>query len=189
MEDSIPLEVFDARLFPFGWEQPGFYDNGWDAANMITTLSMNGPGRSQPPAEPYGPLHPRPIGKLGGDRLTPVSGQVQSFSADVDQTIGDPVRRLEATLNLNTTGPARGSSLPVLLNIPDGGSARIILDMGRIVMGQVQFELDAPAGTTIDLSYTEDPLAPRKGGFGGMHAGTRYTSRGENDTFSVYDAL
>ena len=61
--------------------------------------------------------------------------------------------------------------------------------MGRLVMGQVQFELAAPAGTVVDLSYTEDPLAPPKGGFGGMHSGTRYIARGENDSFKVYDAL
>ena len=68
LEEAIPLEVFDARLFPFGWEQPGFDDSAWQNAALITTRSMAGPGRSQPPAEPYGPLHPRPIGKLGGDR-------------------------------------------------------------------------------------------------------------------------
>ncbi|MBE0699499.1 MAG: alpha-L-rhamnosidase, partial [Anaerolineaceae bacterium] len=45
------------------------------------------------------------------------------------------------------------------------------------------------AGTILDLSYTEDPLAPPKGMFGGMHSATRYIARGENDRFKVYDAL
>ncbi len=61
--------------------------------------------------------------------------------------------------------------------------------MGRIVMGQVQFTFQAPAGTIIDFSYTEDPLRPPRGGFGGMHSGTRYYARGADDCFSVYDAL
>ena len=189
LEDHIPLEVFDARKFPFGWEQPGFDDRDWENANMITTRSMNGPGRPQPPAEPYGPLYPRPIAKLGGECLTPTSAQVQYYTDQVEATVGDPVKRLEATFQLTPAGPASPASLPLKVSLSQGGSARVILDMGRLVMGQVQFELEVPAGTVVDLSYTEDPLTPPKGGFGGMHSGTRYVARGENDRFKVYDAL
>jgi alpha-L-rhamnosidase len=190
MEDGIPVEVFDARQLAAGWEQPGFDDSAWGNATMITTRSMNGAGRSQPPAEPYGPLHPRPIAKLGGECLVPLAGgQVQLYSDDVDPAIGDPVKRLAAIFKLNAAGAAQAASLPVTVQPAAGGSARITLDMGRLVMGQVQFELDAPAGAEIDFSYTEDPLAPPNGGFGGMHSGTRYIARGANDRFSVYDAL
>ncbi len=57
-------------------------------------------------------------------------------------------------------------------------------------MGQVQFEVHAPAGTVLDFAYTEDPIQPpHRGGFGGMHAGNRYVARGENDRFKLYDAL
>ena len=189
MEEGIPVEVFDARRFPFGWEQPGFEDSAWQPAVMITTRSMVGAGRSQPPAEPYGPLHPRPIGKLGGECLVPVSTGVQTFSGDVAEKIGDPVRRLEAALKLSPAGAARSASLPVVVDVPGESSARITFDMGRVVMGQVQFELSAPAGTVLDFSYTEDPLSHPKGGFGGMHSATRYVCRGEHDSFKVHDAL
>ena len=189
MEEGIPVEVVDARLLPFGWPQPGFDDSAWANAVVITALNMTGSGRSQPPAEPYGPLHPRPIGKLGGECLAPVSGQVQIFSDAVDANIGDPVKRLEGTFKLTPAGAPTPASTPVSVDLPGGGSARIIFDMGRLVMGQVQFALEVPAGTEVDFSYTEDPLAPPKGGFGGMHSGTRYVARGENDSFKVYDAL
>ena len=132
---------------------------------MIATRSMAGPGRSHPPAEPYGPLHPRPIGKLGGERLAPVSAQVQSFSDDVDAKIGDPVRRLEATLNLSPAGAARSASLPVAVDVPRGGSARITFDMGGSSWARCSSSWSAPAGTVLDLSYTEDPLAPPEGRF------------------------
>jgi hypothetical protein len=189
LEDGIPVEVFNARLFPHGWQEINFDDSSWENASMIAPITMNGPGTPHPPAEPYGPLHPRPIGKLGGDRRSPVSGQVLRLKGQVDEAIGDPVRRLEACLDLEAEGPAEAADLPLTLEVPEGGTIRISLDMGGIVMGQVGFTLESPAGTVLDLSYTEDPLAPRRGGFGGMHAGTRYTARGENDTFSVYDAL
>jgi len=189
LEDGIPVEVFDARRFPLGWEQPGFDDSAWGNAEMITTRSMAGPGRSQPPAEPYGPLHPRPIGKLGGECCTAQTSQVQTYRDQMDPAIGDPVRRLEATFKLEPASTATPVSLPLSVHLQGNESARVILDMGRLVMGQVQFEIQAPAGTILDLSYTEDPLMPPKGGFGGMHSGTRYVARGENDRFQVFDAL
>jgi len=64
-----------------------------------------------------------------------------------------------------------------------------MLDMGGIVMGQVQFEVEAPAGTALDISYTEEPLAAPRHAFDGMHSGTRYVARGANDRFKLFDAL
>ena len=115
---AIPLEVFDARLFPFGWQQPGFDDSAWQNAALITTRSMAGPGRSQPPAEPYGPLHPRPIGKLGGERPAyRFRPRCSPSAAMIDEKIGDPVRRLEATFNLSPAGAVRSAGLPVVVDI------------------------------------------------------------------------
>ncbi len=189
LEEGIPVEVFDARQFPYGWEQPGFDDSGWKNASVIVSMSMSGSTSSHPPSDPYGPLYPRPIGKLGGDRRTPVSARIEALTGRVDEKIGDPVRRLEASLNLTATGTTRLAVLPINLDVPDSDSVRIVLDMGGIVMGQVQFELKAPTGTVVDLSYTEDPLTPPKGIFGDMHSGTRYIARGMDDRFSVFDAL
>ncbi len=189
MEEGIPLEVFDARKFPYGWEQPGFDDSAWSSASEMAMFSFTSRASPQPPAEPYGPLYPRPIGKLGGERRVPVSAQVQMLAGQVDTQVGDPVKRLEATLNLKTKGEAQSGSIPVAVQSSAGSSARITLDMGRIVMGQVQFTVQAPAGAILDFCYTEDPLRPPKGGYGGMHSGTRYYARGVDDSFRVYDAL
>src|SRR5262249_23603900 len=68
-----------------------------------------------------------------------------------------------------------------------GGTARLILDMGGIVSGLVEFSLDAPAGTLLDLSYVEEPVT-RPAGMLGAHAGTRYIARGEHDRFEVFDS-
>jgi alpha-L-rhamnosidase len=65
---------------------------------------------------------------------------------------------------------------------------RLILDMGRIVSGLAQFEVQAPAGTVLDLAYVEDPMTgPSLTSFFGPHAGTRYTTRGTNDRFQAFD--
>lgn len=64
---------------------------------------------------------------------------------------------------------------------------RLSFDMGQVVSGLVEFELDAPAGTVLDLSYTEEPL---KGSVSmdKMRSGTRYITAGEHDHFQVFDS-
>jgi hypothetical protein len=187
--DAIPTEVVDASRLPFGWEQPGFDDSAWGLSHIIPAGGLAGSGgRTRPPTDPYGPLHPRPIGKLGGALRTPVSVRAETLAGQVAALSGDPVKRLQKTLDL-AASPAAGDRLPLALDAPADGCVRIALDMGGIVMGQVQFEIEAPAGTVLDISYTEDPLAPPRGPFDGMHAGTRYVARGANDRFKIYDAL
>lgn len=193
--DAIPVEVVDAGRLPYGWEQPGFDDSAWGSAHLIPAMGVGSAGHTQPPTDPYGPLYPRPIAKLGGDLKTPAAVRVEYLAGQVDAAIGDPVRRLQATLDLDVSGAA-GSAPPLSLDVPTGGCVRVTMDMGRIVMGQVEFEVRAPAGTVLDFSYTEDPLVRPRGMFGGMHAGTRYVARGtppsgggERDRFKLYDAL
>ena len=186
--DAIPVEVVDARRLPFGWEQPGFDDSAWGNAHVIPASGMGSLGQSRPPTDPYGPLYPRPIAKLGGDLRTPAAVRAEYLAGQIDSTIGDPVRRVAVTLDLSVSGPAQGDRLPLTLEVPTNGCARIAMDMGAIVMGQVQFEVQAPAGAVLDFSYTEDPLARRRGMFMGMHAGNRYVARGNNDRFKLYDA-
>ncbi|MDQ1301151.1 MAG: alpha-L-rhamnosidase [Chloroflexota bacterium] len=188
--DAIPTEVVDAGRLPFGWEQPGFDDRGWGAAHVIPAMGIGSAGRSQPPTDPYGPLTPRPIGKLGGDLRVPAAVRAEILAGQVATASGDPVKRLQATLDRAVTGPAGdGDRLPLAFDVPAAGCVRIMLDMGGIVMGQVQFEIEAPAGAALDISYTEDPLAPPRGPFEGMHSGTRYVARGAHDRFKIYDAL
>ena len=184
----VPLEVFDAARFPSGWEQPGFDDSGWGSAYVMSDASFAGPIPSQPPTNPYGPLHPRPIAKLSGELRHPVSGSVQMLRGRVDLDEGDPVRRLDASFLLERLGALGPSGLPTNVGLDHETCARIALDMGRIVVGQVAFALDAPAGAVLDFSYTEEPLDPSER-FSGMHAGTRYYARGVDDFFRVYDAL
>ena len=187
--DAIPTEVVDARLLPFGWEQPGFDDCGWGTAHKAAAVSgMNGGHRTRPPTDPYGPLYPRPIACLGGDLLRPIAVQVAMLSGGADESTGDPVKRLVSSLDLPTAEAVDAAGLPLSLTLSTGGSARITLDFGRLVMGQAQFELHAPAGTVIDMSFKEDVLVKPRGFYVGQHAGARYICRGEDDRFKLYDA-
>jgi hypothetical protein len=59
--------------------------------------------------------------------------------------------------------------------------------MGCIFSGFVEFELDAAAGTVLDLSYVEEPVTGPSRQIG-LRVGTRYIARGENDRFQVFDS-
>jgi alpha-L-rhamnosidase len=184
---GVPIEVFDAQRFPHNWQAAGFDDSSWGTAQVVPAVHIGGFARSQPPTDPYGPLYPRPIAPLGGALKMPATLQVETLAEAVDVAIKSPVRRVEAALGLPISGTARGAQLPLTVDVPAGGTARVILDMGGIVSGFVQFELNAPAGTMLDLSYVEEPVTgPSR--LLGTHAGTRYIARGEHDRFQVFDS-
>ncbi len=188
--NTIPLEVYDARKGAPGWEQPGFDDSGWDNASVISTGGFGETPRSQPPTDPYGPLYPRPIARLGGDVRSPMTARVETLDGSVDSSIGDPVKRVEATLDLQVAETHDSAVIPLKVDLRGHGDARISFDMGGIVMGRVSFAVTAPAGAVFDFSYTEDPLKKAAGPFAmGMHAGNRYVARGHDDSFTLFDAL
>jgi hypothetical protein len=184
---GIPVEVFDARRFPHGWEQPGFDDSAWGNAALVPAVHIGGFARTQPPTDPYGPLHPRPITRLEGEIRVPAAIQVEYLLHPVDLSADSPAKRVEASIAAPVTGSERAAGFPVQMTVPSGGVVRLILDMGRIVSGFPQFEVEAPAGAIFDFSYVEDPIAA-PASIGGMHTGTRYVARGADDRFQVFDS-
>ena len=184
---GIPVEVIDARKLDYNWNAPGYDDSVWGNAQMIPAMHIGGYGRTQPPTDPYGPLYPRPIAKLGGAVMKPVSTQVEHLTGAVEVSIGSPVERVAKTVGQPVVAKTLVSSFPIHLDVPEDGFTRLIVDMGVIVSGMVQLDVTAPAGTNFELSYVEDPI---KGvvGFLGVHSGSRYIARGEHDQFQVFDS-
>ena len=184
---GVPLEVFDARVFPFGWQEASFDDTGWGAAQVVPATHIGGFARTQPPTDPYGPLYPRPIAKLGGEIRGPSGVRVETLHGEIDAAIVSPVKRIEATLELPRLTSAVAERLPLTVDGRADSVVRLIVDMGRIVSGFVQFELSAPPGTVVDLWYVEEPVRGPARSLG-QHAATRYVARGENDRFEVFDS-
>jgi hypothetical protein len=48
---GVPVEIFDAGRFPYGWEQPGFDDSAWESAALIPAMHIGGLARTQPPTD------------------------------------------------------------------------------------------------------------------------------------------
>ncbi len=182
---GVPTESFDARKQFAGWQSPDFDDGDWGKAQVITPMHIGGRGRSQPPTDPYGPLLPRPIAKLGGERLGAASVSVQSIAEPPDLSANNPAERAVTSALTHASMDPRAASLPVTATVPDGGYTRLVLDMGRIVGGLVTFSVDAPAGTVFDFGYFEEPVVERS--MFGAHGGNRYVACGLDDSHIVFD--
>lgn len=184
---GIPVEIFDAGRFPYGWEQPGFDDAAWSKAALIPAMHIGGFARTQPPTDPYGPLYPRPIARLDGETCVPAAIKVEYLQHPGDLSAYSPAERLESSITAPVTRSEGAEGFPVQMSVPSGGAVRLIMDMGRIVSGFPQFEVVAPAGTVLDFAYVEDPITGSSTGLG-RHSGTRYVARGANDRFQVFDS-
>ena len=184
---GVPVEIVDARKVPVGWEQPDLDDTAWGNAVLVAPAGLGSSRRSQPPSAPYGRMYPRSIAPLGGETCAPVTIQVDTLSGPIDLSAAAPATRVDTSIPAPIERSATGASLPVCVDIPTGGAVRLALDMGRIVAGFVQFEVEAPAGTVFDWAYVEDPMSGQPTGIFGPHAGTRYVARGQHDRFQVFD--
>ena len=184
---GVPVELFDAGRFPCGWEQPGYDDTAWGHAALIPAMHIGGFARTQPPTDPYGPLYPRPIARLDGKTCAPLVIQVAYLQGLPDLSTGSPARRVETSIVVPIAAREQARGFPVQVRVPPDGAVRLMMDMGRIVSGLAQFELEAPAGTILDLAYVEEPITgPATGS--GRHLGTRYVARGAGDRFQAFDS-
>lgn len=184
---GIPLEVVDARRLDPAWMLPRFDDTTWNQAILVPAMHIGGFRRTQPPTDPYGPLYPRPIAQLDGDRLLPVSMIAETLAGMPDTSKGSPMARVQSTLDLAVVA-GRNVTLPLTVDVPADGSVRLAIDMGRIVSGLIELTVIAPSGTEFDLSYTEDPLQATFT-MDRMSAGARYIARGADDQFQFTHSI
>lgn len=181
---GIPVESFDARRLDPEWAAPGYDDSDWKAAQVITPIHIGGRGRSQPPADPYGPLLPRGTAQLTGAMQRPVTVAAAPVFAEPDISSPNPAARVLTSV-LDHSTEAAEVAFPAPVSLTGDQHARWVIDMGRIVAGFVDFEIDAPEGTVFDFSFVEEPItcAPEFG----AHGGSRYIARGRKDRHRVSD--
>ncbi len=178
---GLPVEVLDAKRLPNGWTEPDFDDSGWRPADTIRPRHAGASGLDRPPADPYGPLLPNPLPRLQGERISPIRADVTTRVGTLDEAEPSPVRRLEAAAGW----PESGSMLP------EGGSASdqhtlLRVDFGRVVSGRITINVEAAAGTVLDMSFTEDPLSPEVANGFFPQVGARYVCRGHADRFETF---
>jgi len=129
---AAPGERVDARLYPWGWEQPGFDDSAWSAAAAISG------GALPAGASPYGEaaewqLVPRAI---------PVPEERRIRFAEVRRSEGAPVPH--AFLAGNDA-----------LTIPANTKLSLLLDQRELTMGYPVLVASGGRGAVATLTYAE----------------------------------
>lgn len=184
--DGVPVEMLDARELDPAWTGAGFDDSGWAPAAVVKVSHDGGLAESRPPTDPYGAMLPRGIGYLSGERVLPVSAAAQAGPALAPVT-DHPAERVIA--HLREAGPQTAVTFPLAIAQHPGTATLVTAEFGRIVAGHVELDVDAPAGTRLDLWYQEaagfDPVtgpaesAPR--------ASASYVTRGRADRYRAID--
>ena len=179
--EGVPVEVCDARELPVGWHQRRFDDSGWAAAAVVTARHMGGLAESRPPTYPFGRLLPRGISSRSATRARP--------PPSLDSL--EPSRARWTTRSPGPPGaggagrrPARDpatAELPATFDVGPGRVQHLAVDFGRIVAGFVELDVDAPAGTIVELHYREKALAagarPCRTELSDPATGARYVAR------------
>ena len=170
----LPLESFDARRHPTGWDATGSDARDWRRAVEIAPLHTGASGDPRPPSEPFGMLLPPIRSAFPGGTVHRALHDGSHPATGADQ-MDDPVRQVLADERANGAASV----------------GRTRFDLGRIAAGTVILDVDgADPGTIVDVAAaehldTDGRLAPL-----GQHAGFRYVCRGGGpERFETFDVL
>lgn len=153
-------EYFDARLEQVGWMQPGFDDSEWDAAEEVA-LAGEAPWSTLTPRtipmQQYSHAFPTNLVRFGG--VTVRDGEFQPHEDygpgrimcmdDWAPLRGVTVMQADALLH-------NADECCLIMPQPgEGHDVAFLLDFGGEMNGYPYLEIDAPAGTVVDLAWAE----------------------------------
>src|SRR5918998_2260450 len=180
------FETVDARELPGGWTLPDFDDSDWSAAELLKPRNFGSRGPVRPPSDPFGPLPARPIPQLGGELRHPVRARIASAAPAVAET--DPLAQVLTDQKGLRERRAWSEADPASVGVPGGGLHLVALDFGETVVGTLRLDVEAPAGTQIDIALGErecDGLLHEAF----AHHALRYIARGDADRHESFDPV
>jgi hypothetical protein len=167
----LPLESFDARRYPHGWDAAGFDDADWSRAREITPVHTGAHGHASPPSEPFGMLRPPVrVAFPGGDVHT--AELVAAATGPGAPFVDDPVAQVYADEALVVAAVAGVDDLV----------HRASFDLGHIAAGTVRLEVSAAPGSVVDVAASEHVDESGALVSLGQHAGLRYVCAGGDET-------
>jgi Bacterial alpha-L-rhamnosidase concanavalin-like domain len=178
--EGVPVEIVDARQIPLRWREVDFDDSDWRQAPLLPAIHPASFGETRPPAYPFGRLLPRAISPLGGgDRIAPARVLDSSTRNAPTWKNDHPVPRVTQAL-LEDAVRTHSAELPARFDVAIGQVHHLSVDFGRIVAGFVELDLEAPAGTVVEMHYREKVFRPGLAWKGEDPAtGARYVTAGQ----------
>lgn len=151
----------------YTFEHQAQNDDGWRAADYVPGSQWHKPLPDELRAISTRPVRPRPIPKLLlGDRI-PMRVHSQGVFLRKDQQSSPAIAMQSDFLSVRLPGKLFDHPRPTLTGasgndltiqpaaLKDSTGAYIVLDCGREEAGLLDLEVNAPAGTTIDIAYGE----------------------------------
>ena len=195
---SLPLESFDARCHPNGWEEPGFDDSGWGRATEIAAMHTGGNADPHPPSVPFGIISP-PVRGAFPDGATHRAERTSLRRVAGGEASGDPVVQVSRDAS-SVAVPARPpeGSHEVRQPSPVGSEGFVdptvelhSFDLGRVAAGTLELHVEgAVAGTTVDVAAGEHVGADGQLVLLGQHCGVRYVCSGARaERFESFDPV
>lgn len=142
------MEFYDAAKAPIDWASVDFNDSGWQNAEPLRIPARN----FSADIVPFNLMVPRPIPQLrDGALLTPrLLGVHQVANAPAP----DLAERLAAE-NYETLSVCGFDAKSGTVRTADGHGVCFVYDFGEVIAGYIGFEVDGPAGATIDFTFGE----------------------------------
>jgi alpha-L-rhamnosidase len=185
--EGVPVEIVDAREVPRGWLDVDFDDSDWRDAPLLPAIHPASLGETRPPTYPFNRLLPRGISQLGGERVGPARVLDSSTRTAPEWMNDHPVTRVTQVL-LQDVIQTDTAELPASFEITAGQVHHFSVDFGRIVAGFVELDLNAPAGTVVDMHFREKVFRPELAWSGeDPETGARYVAAGTDDQFAALE--
>ena len=185
--EGVPVEIVDAREVPRRWREVDFDDSDWRQAPLLPAIHPASLGETRPPTYPFGRLLPRGISQLVGDRVGPARVLDSSTRQRPNMEGDHPVTRVTQAL-LEDVIRTHTAELPASFDIAPGQVHHFSVDFGRIVAGFVELDLEAPAGTVVEMHYREKVFRPELAWSGeDPETGARYVAAGTDDQFAALE--
>jgi len=155
-------EIYDARLFPEGWNLPTYDDSGWAQANELPIaagqpLLFESPREGRPadwrlvprsiPAMKETTVRPVRLGNAGRIRWkVPPEEYFDRFPADAFEE-----QRDETVIQSSD----RRGLFPLTVAVANETSSAVTFEFAEEIAGYVFVRLRAPAGTTVEILFSE----------------------------------
>lgn len=200
MNGALPeLEVTDGSLADTGWNGPDFDDSRWVPVQITSGQS----GQTELPLDPFAHMSRRPMPypfemKIAPEKIVDAGWTIPgpAGSAAADNASGSNIRPAAAA-DLNRLGRFIGvephhsdssmmnnskvltkpgsNEMAVVAPAGVNKTSYVILDMGKEVDGYPQITIDGPAGTLIELAWSE--VLTKDGNVAADRSGGNYVAR------------